>query len=559
VQSPEGPTVSARWPRIGQILLETGALGPAQLNAAMVEQHRTHRPLGEILLEHGYATPRGIAEAVAISSGTPFVDLDDVVIDERIARCIPEHLARRLEALPIEGQSHRIVLAMADPYNVLALDDVHMITGREISSVAVEREQLLKSIDAIWHREGRATLVESEQQHDEDRDAVEENETVQLVFRLLHQAVAERASDIHVESMENGLIVRFRVDGVLHDVIELPRAKRNTIIARIKVMTAMDISDHRVPQDGRMTLIVDDRSVDVRAVSLPTAFGESIVLRILDRHQSVRDLQHLELSEQALARLSSSLHHSWGLVLVTGPTGSGKTTTLYAGVADLNDRQRNIVTIEDPIEFLMPGIKQMQVNRRGGLTFARALRSILRADPDVILVGEIRDLETVQLAAEAALTGHLVLSTLHTNDAASTPMRLLEMGLEPYLITSALDCVIAQRLVRRLCTECKEKATAVPESVAQLDVYQEIARATDQLWRARGCAACNETGFQGRFPIFEVLTVTDAIRQHIVEQAPVESIRRQAIAEGMETLRTVGARRVASGDTSVEELVRVLR
>ena len=384
---------------------------------------------------------------------------------------------------------------------------------------------------------------------------LDENETVELVYRLLHEAVAQRASDLHIEATETGVSVRFRVDGVLHDVMQLPKSRRNHLVSRLKVMTAMDISDHRLPQDGRMTLVVDERPVDVRAVMLPTAYGESIVLRILDKHQGVRTLDELGLSPSSLERLRVALHHAWGLVVVTGPTGSGKSTTLYAGVAELNDRERNVITVEDPIEFLIPGVKQMQVSRRAGLTFATALRSILRADPDVVLVGEIRDLETVQLAAEAALTGHLVLSTLHTNDAASTPMRLLEMGLEPYLVTSALDCVVAQRLHaealhplqgagRRVAGTGSRPSVSTPPSRSSRRAAARHAarRATTVVSRStRSCRSPTR---------FATL---------IVDRAPADAIRRTAIEEGMETMETAGRHYVAAGETSLEELARVLR
>ncbi len=552
--------VSARLSRLGCLLIERGVIGAAQLNATIAEQRVSHRPLRDILVEQGGVTPRDVAEAIAAAAGTPFVDLVEVVIDEEIARRLPEGLARRLDALPIGWDGATLVVAMSDPSDVLALDDVHLVLGNEIEVVAVECSQLRIAIDTVWHPAAHTHLVggdaaDSRLRVASTHAALEENETVELVYRLLHEAVVQRASDLHIEATDTGVAVRFRVDGVLHDVMQLPKSRRNQLVARVKVMTAMDISDHRLPQDGRMTLVVDDRPVDVRAVVLPTAYGETIVLRILDKHQGVRTLDELGVSPSSLARLRVALHHAWGLVVVTGPTGSGKSTTLYAGVAELNDRERNVITVEDPIEYLIPGIKQMQVSRRAGLTFATALRSILRGDPDVVLVGEIRDLETVRLAAEAALTGHLVLSTLHTNDAASTPMRLLEMGLEPYLVTSALDCVIAQRLMRRLCNHCKASVAVPPEQLAALAVDPTTAA----LFTARGCEVCNHTGYLGRFAIYEIMPITDALRNLIVDRAPADAIRQAAIDEGMETMQIAGGRYVAAGETSLEELARVLR
>jgi type IV pilus assembly protein PilB len=555
-----GLDVSARLSRLGALLIDRGVIGAAQLNAAIAEQRVSHRPLRDILVEQGGVTPRDVAEAIAVAAGTPFVDLAEVVIDEEIGHRLPEGLARRLDALPIGTDGVALVVAMSDPGDVLALDDVHLVLGNEIEVVAVERSQLRVAIDHVWHPEAHTHLAGGETEAASaprvasTRAALEENETVELVYRLLHEAVAQRASDLHIEATDTGVSVRFRVDGVLHDVMQLPKSRRNQLAARVKVMTAMDISDHRLPQDGRMTLVVDERPVDVRAVVLPTAYGETIVLRILDKHQGIWTLDELGMSPSSLARLRVALHHAWGLVVVTGPTGSGKSTTLYAGVAELNDRECNVITVEDPIEYLIPGIKQMQVSRRAGLTFATALRSILRADPDVVLVGEIRDLETVRLAAEAALTGHLVLSTLHTNDAASTPMRLLEMGLEPYLVTSALDCVIAQRLMRRLCSQCKTSVAVPPEQLAALAVDDST-----QLFTAHGCEACNQTGYHGRFAIYEIMPITDALRNLIVDRSPADVIRQAAIDEGMETMQIAGGRYVTAGETSLEELTRVLR
>jgi type IV pilus assembly protein PilB len=549
--------VSARVSQLGSLLIDHGVIGPAQLNAAITEQRVSHRPLREILVEQGAVTPRDIAEVVASATATPFVELSEILIDEQAARRLPEGLARHVEALPIGVDGPALVVAMADPSDVLAIDDVRMLLGDAIEIVAVERTQLLAAIDTVWHPGAHTNLVsetESAPRVASARDALDMNETVELAYRLLHDAVAQRASDMHVEPTETGVTVRFRVDGVLHRVMELPKARRSQLIARLKVMTAMDVSDHRLPQDGRMTLVVDERPVDVRAVVLPTAYGESVVLRILDKHQSVRTLEGLGMSPECLARVRAAVHRAWGLMLVTGPTGSGKSTTLYAGVAEINDDERNIITVEDPIEYLIAGVKQMQVSRRAGLTFATALRSILRADPDVVLVGEVRDGETAQLAAEAALTGHLVLSTLHTNDAASTPMRLLEMGIEPYLVTSALDCVVAQRLVRRLCAECKTRVDPTPQHIELLGEDPGTS-----LFAPRGCVACNRTGYDGRFAIYEVMPVTEQLRNLIVDRASADVIRRAAVEEGMGTLRARGAHFVGAGETSLRELARVLR
>ncbi|HEX6597105.1 MAG TPA: GspE/PulE family protein, partial [Acidimicrobiales bacterium] len=383
---------------------------------------------------------------------------------------------------------------------------------------------------------------------------------VQFVNELLRRAVSERASDVHLEPWDRELRIRFRVDGVLHDVMAVPQSIRSSVVSRLKIMGELDIAERRMPQDGRVTLVVDAREVDLRMVTLPTTQGEALVVRILDRSTGLLDIAELGFRPETLDRYRSCYRRPWGAVLVTGPTGSGKSTTLYAALSELHDPMRNIVTVEDPVEYHMSGIKQLQVNRKAGLTFAGALRSIMRADPDVLLIGEIRDRETATIAVEAALTGHMVLSTLHANDAASTPARLLDMGVEPFLVTSALSGVLAQRLVRRLCDACKEPYTPDRRELEIAGWDEELQESVGgaRYHRAVGCNKCARSGYRGRFAIHEVMPLNEELAHLILGHASSEEVRDLAVRQGMITLRREGLARVALGNTTFEELLRVV-
>jgi type IV pilus assembly protein PilB len=501
--------------------------------------------------------------------GLDFVDLDEHVPDFTASRLVRESFARRHRALAIGWEDGRLVVAMVNPVDVFALDDIRSMTGHEIKPVMAEPGQLMRTIDRVWNSKAEDMMRMASDSAEEDapdtqlsnlREAAEDAPVVMFVNELISRAVHGRASDIHLEPGERELRIRFRVDGVLQDVMTVPRAIQGSVVSRIKIMGDLDIAERRLPQDGRTTIPLPSGKVDLRLVTLPTSQGEALVIRILDRSSGLLSIAELGFLPETLERFRAGYQQPWGAVLVTGPTGSGKSTTLYASLSELNDPQRGIITVEDPIEYHLAGIKQVQVNRKAGLTFSSALRSILRADPDVVLVGEIRDRETATIAVEAALTGHVVLSTLHTNDASSTPARLLDMGVEPFLVTSAVTCVLAQRLVRRLCDRCAEPHEPTSEELASAGWNEALAEAagTPRFRRAVGCGACSRSGYRGRFAIHEVMPVTEDVAQLVLTRASSESVEELAIEQGMTTLREDGLRKVAAGNTTLEELFRVV-
>ena len=443
---------------LGALLMREGLLTEAQLDAALNDQSRSGKQLGRILIELGTISETDLVRTLAKQVGLEYFDLADATIDSSAVSLVSEAVARRYQAVAVGWEDEKLVVAMADPSNVFALDDIRAITGREVKTVVASPTELAATIDRYFRVDAEVDTVAQaaadEYSADEDlssvSEVIEDAPIVKFVNLLITQAVNDRASDIHVEPTEHDLRIRFRIDGVLHEVMRSPRSIQAGVISRLKVMAEINIAERRIPQDGRISLKVGGRSVDLRVATLPIVHGEKVVMRILDKGQALLRLEDLGFLPETLERFSTAYRKPFGTILVTGPTGSGKSTTLYATL------NRNIITVEDPVEYRLAGINQVQVHPKAGLTFASALRSILRADPDVILVGEVRDRETAVIAIEAALTGHLVLTTLHTNNAASTPMRLVEMGVEPFLVTSAIDCVVAQRLARRLCDHCKE-------------------------------------------------------------------------------------------------------
>jgi type IV pilus assembly protein PilB len=507
-----------------------------------------------------------VIRTLASQVGLQFVDLSEQSIDASVAAMIPEALARRYRAMPIGWDEDRLVVVMADPANVFAVDDIRAITGADVKTVVATESQISEALDR-FHR--LDTEVDSlaqtaaEELSDRDelakvRDVVDDAPIVKFVNLLITQAVADRASDIHVEPTERDLRIRFRIDGVLHEVMQSPKSIQNGVISRLKVMSDINIAERRIPQDGRMSLTVSGKPIDVRIATLPTVNGEKVVMRILDKGRAMLSLDDLGFRSTVLSRYEMSYKKPYGTILVTGPTGSGKSTTLYATLNIINEPHRNIITVEDPVEYRLAGINQIQINHKAGLSFASALRSILRADPDVILVGEIRDRETATIAIEASLTGHLVLSSLHTNDAASTPMRLVEMGVEPFLVVSALDCVLAQRLARRLCDNCKEPYQPGESELLEAGWPTDEVNEWPTLHRAVGCGACGRTGYRGRFAIHEVLLMTEEIERLIIERRSTEDIKKTAVMQGMATLREDGLRKVGQGITSLEEIFRVV-
>jgi type IV pilus assembly protein PilB len=500
--------------------------------------------------------------------GLEFIDLSDRVVDPSVASLVSESLARRYQAIPVAWEDGRLLVALADPSNVFAVDDIRATTGADVKMVVSTASQIMETIEHFYRVDGDVDAVvqaaADEQVVDTDlgnlADVVEDAPIVKFVNMLITQATQDRASDIHVEPTEHDLRIRFRIDGVLHEVMRSPRSIQNGVISRLKVMADINIAERRVPQDGRISMRVSGRAIDLRVATLPTVYGEKIVMRILDKGQALLRLEELGFLPETLGRFENCYRKPYGTILVTGPTGSGKSTTLYAALNQVNEPDRNIITVEDPVEYRLPGINQVQVHNKAGLTFASALRSILRADPDIILIGEIRDRETAIIAIEAALTGHLVLSTLHTNDAASTPMRLVEMGVEPFLVTSALDCIVAQRLARRLCEKCKEpyEPTEAELAAAGWPLEDITSEEWPTLHKAIGCPACGRTGYRGRFALHEVMPITEEIERLIIERRSTEDIEKVGVMQGMLRLRDDGLRKVGMGQTSLEEIFRVV-
>jgi len=554
-------------PQLAALLLDDGLITEEQLQAALAEQQETGQSLGRVLVDRGAISEVDLVRTLARQIGLEFVDLDEYPVDAAASSLIPESVAKRHQALPIGWEDGRLVVAMANPSDVFAIDDIKALSGAELKPVVVTSGQLASALDKLMNLEsdvssfGMLAAEQAEEETDLARisEVVEDAPIVKFVNLLIMQAVADRASDIHVEPTERDLRIRYRIDGVLHEVMRSPKSIQAGVVSRLKVMADINIAERRVPQDGRMSLTVHGKTIDLRVATLPTVYGEKVVMRILDKSTAMLDLADLGFLPEVLDRFATAYNRPWGTILVTGPTGSGKSTTLYATLNVISDDSKNIITVEDPVEYRLPGINQVQVNRKAGMTFAAALRSILRADPDVVLVGEIRDRETAVIGIEAALTGHLVLSTLHTNDATSTPLRLLEMGVEPFLVTSALDCVLAQRLARRLCDKCKEAYEPSEAELVAAGFPMEDAGSGDfVLQRAVGCTACGRTGYRGRFAIHEVMLMTEEIERLVVEGRSSEDLRKVSIQQGMLTLRQDGLRKVLQGHTSLEELARVV-
>jgi type IV pilus assembly protein PilB len=563
---------------LGEMLLSEGLITQVQLDAALKAQAERGLPIGQLLVEEGAVTEAVLMGALARQLGLEFVDLAEYPIDRGAVALVPEAMARRLLALPVTWaeavspggapEPPRLVVAMADPGNVLAVDDLRAVTGAEVTVVVATHTQLTEALDRFHRLDAEvdevAQIAAEELAVDDDeavgREAVEDAPIVKFVNLLIAQAVADRASDIHVEPTEHDLRIRFRVDGVLHEVMHSPRSIQGGVISRLKVMADINIAERRIPQDGRISLQVAGKAIDLRVATLPTVYGEKVVMRILDKTQARLSLSDLGFHPAVLPRFEACFRKPYGTILVTGPTGSGKSTTLYATLNVLNSPDKNVITVEDPVEYRLPGVNQVQVNPKAGLTFASALRSILRSDPDIVLVGEIRDRETATIAIEASLTGHLVLSTLHTNDAASTPMRLVEMGVEPFLVVSALDCVVAQRLARKLCDRCREEYEPTHAELTEAGWPAALLKAEGppMLYRAVGCAACSRTGYRGRLAIHEVMVMSEEISRMVVERYSSEDIRKTALAQGMLTLREDGLVKVAQGMTTLEELFRVI-
>ncbi len=583
---------------LGELLISEGLLTQAQLDQALAEQKRQGVRLGQMLDRLGLVSEKDIISVIGKQMGIPFLPLDQPKIDSALLKLVPEETAKQYQAVPVSRTERSIMIAMVDPLNVFAQDDLARLTGLEVQPtistaaavadainrwyrqtdtaaaqapaepayvppmerrgtdrrMANDRRNLQPSAEPQYSAQLPGASAEKKAEPGRGSEGEDMGSVVRLVDMIVSQAVRDGASDIHIEPDNESMKVRFRADGMLREIMKIPQDQQAAVTSRLKIMASLDIAEKRVPQDGRIQVHVGSKPLDLRASTLPTIYGEKIVLRILDKTAALLDLDRLGFSAEALKWMKATVARPHGLLLVTGPTGSGKSTTLYAALQAINFQEKNVVTVEDPVEYQMKGINQVQVNTKAGLTFAAGLRSIVRQDPDVIMVGEIRDPETAGLAIQAALTGHLVISTLHTNDAPGAVTRLMDMGIEPFLIASSLLGVLAQRLVRKVCQQCRQNYVPPPDIVAQLGLSQngEIS-----LVRGGGCQACRGVGYKGRMAIYEHMAVTDKIRAQIISRVPSTVIRTDLVKDGFVGLREDGIAKAIMGLTTVEEVLRV--
>ncbi len=555
---------SARF--LTDVIVDMGLVSRKQVDEALEASRNSGTTPERVLLESGALTQDGLARALAERYGLDHLDLGVFTVDMSAANLVTTAIAKRYQAVPVAFSDKRTLLvAMSDPSNVLAVDDIAIMTGYEIrvavapsDDIAALVSRLDRLEDVVGESDERLVDAEEEGQGDEVvalHETSEDAPVIKLVNQIVAQAVERRASDVHLSPDGRELRVRFRVDGVLQDITTVPRRMAAGVVSRVKIMAELNIAEKRLPQDGRVGLVVDGRHVDLRVVTLPSVHGEGIVMRVLDKASVVVELNKLGMADAERERFEAACRETHGAVLVTGPTGSGKSTTLYAALQLLNTPEKNIITVEDPVEYEMTGLTQVQVSSKFGLTFATGLRSMVRADPDVIMVGEIRDGETAQIAVESALTGHLVLSTLHTNDAPSAITRLIEMGIEPFLVASALECVVAQRLARMLCPNCKRR-TIIPAKVLRESGYK--ARVDLEAYEPVGCRRCGASGYRGRVGMYEVMKVTPEIQTLALERSPAEAIRDVAVKQGMLRMRDDGLQKVRQGRTSIAEVIRVI-
>ena len=552
--------------RLGDVLVNSGVITAEQLQKGLELQKGSGRKLGETLVDEGITTEENIAKALSSQLGYEMVDLQDVSIDEEILNLVPPSILKKHKMIPFEYSRtgmNVLRVAMSDPMNMAAMDDINIITNLQVEPVVATPRDVMLALDRYYGQaEVNSALEEyvkektSQMAEQEDiySDDINNSPIVQLVKTMIEQAVRQRASDIHIEPMEKQVRVRYRIDGALYEKAAYNISLLPALVARIKIIGGMDISEKRKPQDGRITQVVGRREFDIRVSILPTVYGEKIVMRLTSKNALSREKSQLGLKPHDLQKFDHILKNPHGILLVTGPTGSGKSTTLYTALSELNKEDVNIITVEDPVEANIDGINQVQVNNKADLTFASALRSILRQDPDIIMIGEIRDQETASIAVQASITGHLVVSTLHTNSAASTITRLVDMGIEPYLIADSTVGVIAQRLVRRLCPDCKREKKADAED---LEMLMRKPEEDLTIYEPCGCAKCDGTGFRGRIGVYEIMEVTPQLKHIISKGGEVEAIKAQALKDGMHTLRMSATELVLDGTTSVQEMMRV--
>jgi len=545
------------------LLVEKRIITKEQLDKAKEEVNKTGLPIEKALEKLGFISEIDIAQVVADSIGVPFMNLTDYLIDPEVIKLVPEALAKKCRAVPLFKIGDSLTIAMQDPLDVAAIDEIRiktkmgsidpvLSTSAMIQNVLDQNYGTLGSVKDLANELTQEKLDQKFKGSKGLSEISEEAPVIKLVNMIIMEAVKDKASDIHVEPEENIVRIRYRIDGILHESHEIPKHLQSVLASRIKIMAKMDIAETRNPQDGRIQLKMESKDLDLRVSSFPTVYGENIVLRILDKTSVILGLEDLGLSEKELKDFNKIIQRPNGIILVTGPTGSGKTTTLYSALSTVNSMEKNIITIEDPVEYEIPLIRQTQVNNKSGLTFAVGLRSILRQDPDIIMVGEIRDKETAEIAIQASLTGHLVFSTLHTNDAASSLTRLIDMGIEPFLISTSVIAILAQRLVRVICPNCKEKYSPSSEVLKDLKLSEKI-----EFSRGKGCTKCKQTGFIGRKGIFELLLISDEIKNMVVAKTSSTDIKKKALNDGMRTLFDDGLDKVKKGITTIEEVLRV--
>jgi len=555
-------TLSRR--RLGDLLVDAGKISQAQLESALEKQKTTGKRLGNVLMEEGLLTEDDLLAVIEIQQGIPRIYLEYLTIEEEVVRAIPQSLAYKYNLIPISIDGDKINVVMSDPMNIFAHDDVRIATGLEVSPLIATSEEIKTALSKYYAAENvnkaadelsreRQSELKSEEERLSDEE-VRNAPVVKLIDSIIDNAVKARASDIHVEPFESHVKIRYRVDGELIEVLKSPIETLGALTTRIKILANLNIAEKRVPQDGRILTITDGKAIDLRVSVLPTVHGEKVVIRILKRDGFLVGKQQLGMCPEDLAKLDKIVASPYGIILVTGPTGSGKSTTLYTVLSELNTPDKNIITVEDPVEYMIEGINQVNVNVKAGLTFAGGLRSILRQDPDIVMIGEIRDSETAEIAVRAAITGHLVLSTIHTNDAASTVLRLVDMGLEPYLISTSISGVIAQRLVRRVCPQCAEEyyASDYEKKVLEVNPFEDVI-----LKRGAGCQHCNNTGYRGRTGVHEVMEINRDIREAVIKGVTADDLKDLCVKNGMRTLRMSCADLVLKGITTIDELIKI--
>lgn len=546
-------------------LIESGIINEQQLEEALEIQKTSKNLIGTILTQLGYCTEDDIARVLAKKTGYKYVSINEIGVNVAVANLISPEMALRNNVLPLYQEGKTLYVAMKNPNDIITIDNLHLMTGLEICPVVVADMELAAAIENF------ANMNSAVDNYDDDAEdtseetseelSIDDKPAVQLVNQIINNAIKSGASDIHVEALEKFMRVRFRIDGVLQEVMQNPIKLFNSVVSRVKVLGGMDIAEKRIPQDGRATVRFEEKTLDIRIATMPTVYGEKIVMRLLERNRGSVSIKDLHFSERQFPRFDAAIHMPYGFVLVTGPTGSGKSTTLYATLGEISTPDKNVITLEDPVERRMAGLNQVQMNNRAGMTFAAALRSVLRSDPDIVMVGEIRDSETAKIAIEAALTGHMVLSTLHTNDSSGAVTRLDEMGVEPFLTASSLVGVLAQRLLRKLCPKCKEEFTMTKEELKKIlpDFPEDQYPGEEfKLYRPKGCLTCNNTGYKGREAAFEFLSVTEEMKRLILDRATGAEIKELAMQQGMYTLKDEGIYKVMHGRTSIEELLRVI-